>query len=400
MQRMTVRDVDLAGTRVIARVDYNVPLDSEGRVTDDLRIRETLPTVRYVLGHGASLVLMAHLGRPKGKIVPGLSLRPVANRLSELLKIPVAMAPDCVGPETAVLAAGLKPGGILLLENLRFHKEEESNDPDFARQLATFGDVYVNDAFGTAHRAHASTEGITHHLSTSVAGFLMERELAAFHALLSAPQRPFLAILGGAKVSDKIGVLQNLLRVADSVFVGGAMANTFLLAKGFRVGDSLVETAAVDTARAVMEDASRMGKEVLLPVDVVVATELSRGAVTRVVPGDGIPDGWKALDIGPLSIQAVRDSCAHAATIFWNGPMGVFETPPFDAGTMETARALASATSAGVVTVVGGGDSGAALQKAGLAAAVTHLSTGGGASLELVEGRELPGVMALQAVQA
>ena len=397
LKRKTIRDVELKDRRVIARVDYNVPLDADGHVTDDLRIRETLPTIIYIMEHGASLVLMAHLGRPKGKPVPSMSLKPVAKRLADLLGRPVAMAPDCVGPEAERMAKALKPGEILLLENLRYHKEEEANDPEFARQLGALGDVYVNDAFGTAHRAHASTEGITHHMKTSVAGFLMEKELTAFHTLLSTPRHPLLAILGGAKVSDKIGVLQNLLRLADTVFVGGAMANTFIMAKGLPVGASLVEPDAVETAQAALAEATRLGKELLLPVDVVVARELASGADTTVVPVEGIPADLKALDIGPESRSLVRAICAKAHTIFWNGPMGVFEVPPFDQGTMETARALAAATSAGAVTVVGGGDSGAALEKAGLAKAVSHLSTGGGASLELVEGRVLPGVAALEA---
>jgi phosphoglycerate kinase len=340
---------------------------------------------------------MAHLGRPKGKVLPGMSLKPVAGRLSELLGRPVIMAPDCVGAETERMAAHLNPGEILLLENLRFHKEEEANDPEFARQLAAMGEVYVNDAFGTAHRAHASTEGITRYMKTSVAGFLMEKELNAFHTLLAAPRRPVLAVLGGAKVSDKIGVLKSLLRVADSIFVGGAMANTFLLAKGLSVGLSLAEPGSVNTAREAMAEASRLGKELLLPVDVVTARDLIPGSPTAAVPVEAIPADAKIFDIGPRSRELVYSACAKAGTVFWNGPMGVFEVPPFDEGTTATARALAAATSAGAVTVVGGGDSGAAIEKAGLAKAVSHLSTGGGASLELVEGRALPGVDALEA---
>lgn len=396
LKRKTIRDVDLTARRVLVRVDYNVPQDQEGRITDDLRIRETLPTIRYILDHGASLILMAHLGRPKGKVVPRMSLKPVAARLGELVGRAVTMAPDCVGSETEALAAGLRPGETLMLENLRFHPEEEANDAEFARRLASLGDIFVNDAFGTAHRAHASTEGITHWLPTSVAGLLMEKELAAFHTLLSSPSHPVLAILGGAKVSDKIGVLRNLLRIADSVFVGGAMANTFLLAKGLSVGASLAEPDAVETANAIVAEASRLGRLLLLPVDVVVARDLAPGAEAAVVPVEGIPAGFKVVDIGPRSRDAVRAATAAAKTVFWNGPMGVFEVAPFDEGTVETARALAEATTAGTVTVVGGGDSGAALEKAGLAKAVTHLSTGGGASLELVEGRILPGIEALE----
>ncbi len=397
LNRKTVRDVDLREARVLVRVDYNVPLDAEGRVADDLRIRETLPTIDYVLSQGASVILMSHLGRPKGKVTPSFSLKPVAERLAHLLGRPVPLAPDCVGEEVRRLAQALRPGEVLLLENLRFHKEEEANDPAFARELASLGDIYVNDAFGAAHRAHASTEGITRYVRHSVAGLLMEKELQAFCALLGHPKRPFVAVLGGAKVSDKIGVLQNLLSLADTVFVGGAMANTFLAARGFAVGDSLFEPDAIPTATAAMEKAASLGKELLLPVDVVVAQELSPHAPLMVVPVSGIPAGYKALDVGPESIARLEAACAQAKTVFWNGPMGVFETPPFDRGTIEAARALAAATTRGAITVVGGGDSGAALRRAGLAESVTHLSTGGGASLELVEGRELPGVAALEA---
>lgn len=392
----TIRDIDVRGKRVLVRVDLNVPMSPDGAVADDLRIRASLPTIEYLLVHGGSLVLMSHLGRPKGKVIPGLTLRPVAAVLTELLGREVRMAPDCVGKEVKRLVDGLQPGEILLLENLRFHKAETANDSEFARQLAALGDIYVNDAFGTAHRAHASTVGIPEALGSGIAGFLMDKELRFFQRLLAAPDPPFLAILGGAKVSGKIKVLKNLLEIADTVFVGGAMANTFFLAQGFTIGDSLVEPDAVETANTILCEAARLRKNLMLPVDLVVARDLSHESEPLTVPSQRIPEGYKALDIGPESLSLLASACADAKTVFWNGPMGVFESPPFDRGTLEVGRRLAEATKQGAITVVGGGDSAAALRKAGLADSISHLSTGGGASLELVEGRELPGIMALQ----
>ncbi len=387
MNKKTVRDIDLRRKRVLVRVDFNVPL-KDGEVGDDTRIRAALPTIRYLLEQEAVIILMSHLGRPKGKVVPGLSLSPVAAHLHTLLRRPVAFVEECVGPEVKALAAKLRPGDVLLLENLRFHPEERGNDPDFAAQLAALADVYVNDAFGTAHRAHASTAGVPQHLP-AVAGFVMKKELEFLGQALLSPQRPYIAILGGAKVSDKIGVIQSLLSDVDALLIGGGMANTFLLAQGREVGDSLVEADSVPLAQQLMEEA---GERLLLPEDVVIADKFDADAAARVVPADAVPAGWRIMDIGPATVERYSKALAAAQTVVWNGPMGVFEFPRFAEGTFAIARVLAEADA---VTVIGGGDSAAAVRQAGLADRMTHISTGGGASLEFLEGKELPGVAAL-----
>jgi phosphoglycerate kinase len=387
MNKKTVRDIDLAGEKVLMRVDFNVPM-TDGAVTDDKRIRASLPTIQYVLDQGASLVLMSHLGRPKGGPEPELSLGAAARALSGLLGRPVAMAPDCVGPEVEALAAALAPGDVLMLENVRFHPEEEQNEPGFARRLAALGTVYVNDAFGSAHRAHASTEGVARHLP-AVSGFLMEKELSYLGRATSNPERPYVAILGGAKISDKIAVISNLLDRCDTLLIGGGMANTFLKAKGFDMASSLVEADAVDTARDLL---AKGGDRLLLPVDLVVADRFDAGAERRVVDAEKVPAGWRALDIGPRSIAAFAVVLRTAKLVVWNGPMGVFELPRFAEGTFAIARLLAEVDA---TTVIGGGDSASAVKKAGVAAKMSHVSTGGGASLELLEGKILPGVAAL-----
>ncbi len=389
MNKKTIRDVDVRGKRVLVRVDFNVPL-ADGKVADDTRIRAALPTIQYLIDQGAKVILMSHLGRPKGEVKPELSLKPVAERLSELLGKPVKMAPDCVGPEVEAMAAELQPGEVLLLENTRFHPEERKNDPEFAQQLARLGDLYVNDAFGSAHRAHASTEGVAHYLP-AVAGFLMEKELTFLGKALEAPERPFIAILGGAKISDKIGVIQNLLGKVDTLLIGGGMANTFLQAQGYDMAESLVEEGSLDVARQLLEQ----GKDKIhLPVDLVVADAFDANANHKVVPVDQVPAGWRALDIGPATIAHFRNRLAGAKTVVWNGPMGVFEFPAFAKGTFAVAQILAELEDA--VTIIGGGDSVAAIHQAGLADRITHISTGGGASLELLEGKTLPGVAVLQ----
>ncbi|WP_376788642.1 phosphoglycerate kinase [Thermoflexus sp.] len=386
MNKMTVRDVDVRGRRVLVRVDFNVPI-AEGRVTDDTRIRATLPTLQYLLDQGAALIVMSHLGRPK-KPDPTFSLKPVAERLSELLARPVQMAPDCVGPEVEAMATALQPGQVLMLENLRFHPEEEKNDPEFARQLARLGDLCVNDAFGAAHRAHASVEAIARFIPV-VAGFLMEKEIRYLSQALTNPKRPFVAILGGAKISDKIGVIESFLARADRVLIGGGMANTFLKAQGYEVGDSLVEEEALETARQLL---ARGGDRLWLPVDVVIADAFAPDAQARVVPIDQVPAGWRILDIGPQTVARYTEEIRRAAFIVWNGPLGVFEFPRFAEGTFAIARAIADS---GAMSIVGGGDSVAAVHAAGVADRITHISTGGGASLEFLEGRTLPGIAVL-----
>jgi len=394
MAKLTVRDLELGGKRVLMRVDFNVPLEG-GKVRDDTRIRAALPTINYVLEKGGRLILMSHLGRPKGKVVPELSLKPVAGRLSELLERPVKMAPDCVGPEVERMVGELREGEVLLLENLRFHPEEEKNDPEFSKKLAALGDLYVNDAFGTAHRAHASTEGVTHYFSQCAAGFLMEKELKFLGMVLESPERPFVAILGGAKVSDKIGVIRNLLDKVDSLLLGGGMAYTFFKAKGWEVGRSLLEEDKVNLASELMEEAEGKGVKLLLPVDNVVTDFLDfegrKYGRTQVVPSDGIPSGWEGVDIGPETARKFREEVLGARTIFWNGPMGVFEIDEFAKGTEEVAKALAEATRKGTITVVGGGDSAAAVRKAGLEDEVSHVSTGGGAPWSSWKGRNFLG---------
>jgi phosphoglycerate kinase len=383
----TLQELDLTGKRVFIRVDFNVPLAPGGQqITSDKRIRASLPTIQYALEKGAGLVLASHLGRPKGKRNPEMSLQPVAVRLAELLGRPVAMAPDCVGPEVEAMLP--KPGEVLLLENLRFHPEEEKNDPDFSRQLARLCDVYINDAFGSAHRAHASTEGMVAFVPVAAAGLLMEQELKYLTMVTQNPARPALAILGGAKVSDKIEVIENLLKIVDRLLIGGAMAYTFLKAQGLPVGKSLVEDDKLDLARNLMAAA---GPKLLLPEDHVVAPELKDGVEPAVVTV--IPDDQMGLDIGPATRARYAEVIAGAKTIVWNGPMGVFEKPPFDQGTVAVAQAVAAS---GATSVVGGGDSEKAVKAAGVADQISHISTGGGASLEFLAGLELPGVAALR----
>lgn len=394
MDQATVRDVDVRGKRVLERVDFNVPLDDEGRITDDTRLRASLPTIQYLLDNGASVILMSHLGRPKGAPNPKYSLKPVAERLGELLEQSVALAPDCVGSEVERQAHDLQPGQVLLLENLRFHAEEEANDPDFAKQLAGLGDLYVNDAFGTAHRAHASTEGVAHDLP-AVAGFLMEKELNFLGGALENPKRPFVAISGGAKVSDKIAVLDHLIEIADAVLVGGGMANTFFKANGLFVGDSLVEDDKLDEARRLMTKAAQSGKRFILPVDVAVGEKFSDAAERVLTTPDAIQPDWRILDVGPQTILEFGNALEDAQTIIFNGSLGVTEFPKFAQGTNALIGLLVERTEAGAITIVGGGDSAAAVEAVGAADKLTHVSTGGGASLEFLEGRGLPGVAAL-----
>ena len=395
MQKKTLSDLSLQGKRVLMRVDFNVPLDEGRNITDDKRIVEALPSIRKVVEAGGRLILMSHLGRPKGKVNPEYSLAPAAKRLSELLDAPVAMAKECIGNEVMQQVLELRDGDVLMLENLRFHAEEEKNDPDFAKELASLGEIYVNDAFGTAHRAHASTEGITHYLQTAVAGYLIEKELRYLGGALDNAVRPFVAILGGSKISGKIDVLEQLFNKVDTVLVGGAMVFTFFKAQGMNVGNSLVENEKLDLALSLIEQAKSKGVRLLLPTDVVVAGEISADAPSKVEPVSGISDGMIGLDIGPETIEAYTKEILGAKTVLWNGPMGVFEIDQFARGTFAVAQALADTTATGAVTIIGGGDSAAAIAKAGLASKVTHVSTGGGASLEFLEGKVLPGIAAL-----
>jgi phosphoglycerate kinase len=395
MQKKTLSDISLQGKRVLMRVDFNVPLDQDRNITDEKRIVEALPSIRKVIDEGGRLILMSHLGRPKGKANPAFSLAPVAKRLSELLDCPVTMAKECIGTEVMQQVLALQDGEVLMLENLRFHSEEEENDPDFAKELASMGEIYVNDAFGTAHRAHASTEGITRYVQTSVAGYLIEKELRYLGTALNNPQRPFVAILGGAKISGKIDVLDNLFDKVDTVLVGGAMVFTFFKAQGLEVGNSLVEENKLELALSLLQKAKEKGVRLILPEDVVVAAEISADAPSRVEPVTAISEGMIGLDIGPATIAAYSKEILGAKTVLWNGPMGVFEIAQFAEGTFAIAKALAAATAEGAVTIIGGGDSAAAIAKAGLSDKVTHVSTGGGASLEFLEGKELPGIAAL-----
>ncbi|MCG8403072.1 MAG: phosphoglycerate kinase [Firmicutes bacterium] len=392
MVKKTVRDIDVSGKRVLVRVDFNAPLDKEGKVADDTRIKAALPTIRYLTDNRAKVILMSHLGRPKGQVDDRYRLDPVAGRLAELLGKPVRKADDCVGAAVQALIGEMAEGDVALLENVRFSPEEEKNNESFARQLASLGDIYVNDAFGTAHRAHASTEGVADFLP-AVAGFLMEKELDMLGRVLGAPAKPFVAVIGGAKVSDKMAVIDNLLRQVDALLIGGGMANTFLKAKGLEVGKSLVEADKIGLAGELVRKAKNSQVELLLPVDVVVAPAATPDAQSRVVPAQNIPADAMALDIGPETARQYGDRLKGAATVVWNGPMGVFEMESFAAGTMAVAEALAES---GAVSVIGGGDSAAAVHKAGVADKITHISTGGGASLEFLEGRALPGVAALQ----
>src|SRR3990172_6199472 len=393
MDKLTIRDVDVAGKRVFVRVDFNVPLE-DGKVTDDSRIRAALPTIRHLLSHGARVVLASHLGRPDGKVQDGLRLRPVAERLTQLLGRNVPVTGDALGIGTVDAVKRLRPGEVLLLENLRFHAAEEKNDPAFAEQLAAYADIYVNDAFGTAHRAHASTVGIAT-LLPSYAGFLMEQEIAQLSNLVESPARPYAAIVGGAKVSGKLKVLDNLVGRVDVLVLGGGMANTFLLAQGKAVGKSLAEHDMIDEARRVLASAQAKGVEVILPVDVIVAKEVTRGTEYKTLSAEKIPASWHIVDVGKATLDLMEAALANAMTVFWNGPLGVFEIPSFAHGTKQIARFLADRCDAGATVVVGGGDSVAAIQQQGLASRFSHISTGGGASLEFLEGRELPGVAVL-----
>jgi phosphoglycerate kinase len=392
MDKSTVRDVDVEGRRVFVRADLNVPLE-DGRITDDTRIRASLPTIVYLLERGASVILASHLGRPKGKVNDALRMKPVADRLSNLLGRPVRMTGDALGPGVQVAVDKLRAGDLLMLENLRFHAAEEANDPEFAKALAGLADLYVNDAFGAAHRAHASTEGITHDLP-AVAGLLMEREVDALSKLLHRPPRPFHAVIGGAKISGKLEVIEALLSRCQAVLLGGGMANTFLAAKDIELGKSLVEEDQLENARRIMAQARRKRVRLMLPTDAVIAAQIHHRARTHVVAVDAVPKDQMVVDIGPDTRKAYAEHLAKAKTIFWNGPMGVFEVPQFAEGTNAIARTLAR-RSAATVTVVGGGDSVAAVEQLGLAERMTHVSTGGGASLEFLEGKTLPGVAAL-----
>jgi phosphoglycerate kinase len=397
MRKQTVRDLAWVGKRALVRVDFNVPQDASGKITDDTRIRAALPTIRYLLEQQArGVVLMSHLGRPKGKVNPKYSMAPVVTRLHELLPEArsVTQVEAITGPVAEAAVAELGPGMVLMLENTRFDPREEANDPAMAAELARLGDVFVNDAFGAAHRANASTEGVAHQLP-AVAGFLLEKELAYIGGALEHPQRPFVTIIGGAKISDKISVIDNLLGKVDALLIGGGMANTFLLAEGKELGDSLVEPDSVETARTLIAKARSSGVRLLLPVDAVVADAFSATAHRQVVTVDGVTAGWRILDIGPETVRLYCDAIMGAKLLIWNGPMGVFEFEPFAGGTRAIAQAMADAGAAGAVTIIGGGDSVAAVEQAGLAERMAHVSTGGGASLELLEGKILPGVAAL-----
>ncbi len=391
--KKTVKDIDVAGKKVLLRCDFNVPMakDGSGVITDDKRIRAALPTIQYLLEQNAAVVACSHLGKPKGEVKPELSLKPVAARLSELLGRTVIMAADVVGPDAQAKAAALQPGQVLLLENTRFEKGETKNDPELAKQLAAMADVYVSDAFGAVHRAHASTAGVADHLP-AVSGFLIQKELEIIGGALANPKRPLVAILGGSKVTSKIGVINNLLEIADTIIIGGGMAYTFAAAQGGKVGDSLLEEDWKDYANEMVQKAAAKGVKLLLPVDTVAANAFAADAQSQVVKTSEIPDGWQGLDIGPESIALYCDAVKDAGTVIWNGPMGVFEFPAFAKGTEAVAEAL-SQTSA--ITIIGGGDSAAAVQQLGYAEKMTHISTGGGASLEFMEGKELPGVACL-----
>ena len=387
MNKKTVKDIDLKGKRVLMRVDFNVPMQ-DGKVTDDKRIRASLPTIKYVLDQGAALILMSHLGRPKSASDSEFSLRPVSEVLSSMLEIPVKMAPDFVGSEVETMVKELQPGEVLMLENTRFHPGEEKNDLELAKQMSVLGEVYVNDAFGSAHRAHASTEGVARFLP-AVSGFLMEQELEYLGRAVANPEHPYIAILGGAKISDKIDVVETLLSRADKLIIGGGMANTFLAAQGLNMQDSLVEDTSLETAKSIL---AKSGDKLILPVDAVIADKFEAEANSQVVDVDKIPAGWRMLDVGPKTLELYKRALDGAKLIVWNGPVGVFEMPKFAEGTFALARMLAES---GATTVIGGGDSASAVKKAGVAKQMTHVSTGGGASLEFLEGKELPGVAAL-----
>ena len=397
MSKKTIANLsaaDLAGKRVLVRVDFNVPFDN-GSITDDTRIRAALPTIKELISNGAKVILCSHMGRPKGKVVDSMSLTPVAARLGELLGQKVTMCDDCVGESVTAAIGGLENGQVALLENLRFHSEEEGNDPEFAKQLAANADLYVNDAFGTAHRAHASTEGVTHYLSPSVAGYLIEKELQYLQAAIENPQRPLVAIIGGSKVSSKIGVIETLLEKCDKLIIGGGMIFTFYKARGLNVGKSLVEDDKLELAKSLEAKAKEKGVDFLLPSDVVLADNFAPDPNAKTTSIDNIEDGWMGLDIGPDSIKLFQDALSDCKAVIWNGPMGVFEFDKFAAGTEAIARTLAELTGTGTTTIIGGGDSVAAVEKVGVAEKMSHISTGGGASLELLEGKVLPGIAAL-----
>jgi len=395
MKKLTIDNLDLKDKRVLVRVDFNVPLDENQNITDDIRITAALPTIKKIIAAGGKTVLMSHLGRPKGKPTPKYSLKPAAVRLGELLGKEVKLAPDCIGSDVKAIVDAMKAGDVVLLENLRFHEEEEKNNPDFAKQLAEFGDIYVNDAFGTAHRAHASTEGVTKYISKCAAGYLMQKELEYLGGAISNPERPYVAVLGGAKISGKIDVITNLLSKVDTLIIGGGMAYTFYKAQGKEIGTSLLEAEKLDLAKEVLQKVADTKVDFLLPVDVVVAPEFKNESPAEVVSVNSIPADKMGLDIGPETIKLFKEKLLGAKTIVWNGPMGVFEFDNFAKGTNAIAQALVDATAKGAKTIIGGGDSAAAISKAGLDDKVSHVSTGGGASLEFLEGKELPGVAAL-----
>jgi phosphoglycerate kinase len=394
MNKKTIDDVLLKGKRVLLRVDFNVPMKGS-KVTSDTRIVESLPTIKKIINDGGRAILMSHLGRPKGKPTPEFSMKPVSARLSELLGKPVKFAPDCIGPEVAKMVSALNDGDMLLLENLRFYAEEEANDEKFSKELSALGDVYVDDAFGSAHRAHASTQGVTRFLQPAVAGYLMKKELDYLSRAISNPARPYVAILGGAKISGKIDVIQNLMNIVDSLLIGGGMMFTFYKAQGLEIGNSLLEADKVDLAKRILDDSKKRGVRLLFPVDCVVVEKVDNNSPKKVMPVNQIPKGWAGVDIGPETVRQFTNELRSAKTVVWNGPMGIFEMENFSAGTFAIARALADITRSGATTIVGGGDSASAIKKAGVAKAVSHVSTGGGASLEFLEGKALPGVAAL-----
>ncbi len=395
MNTKTIDDVELRGKKVLVRVDFNVPMTADLKISDDKRIVEALPTIRTILDKGGIPILMSHLGRPKGGPSPEFSLKPVAEHLGTLLSVKVFFANDCIGKATRQMVDALKVGDVLMLENLRFHAEEEKNDPGFAKELASYGDVYANDAFGTAHRAHASTEGVTKFLKPCVAGYLMKKEFEYLTQAVANPKRPYIAILGGAKISGKIDVIQNLLPKVDVLVIGGGMAFTFFQAQGLEVGDSLVEQDKIQLAKQILDEIKTKNRRVILPVDCIIADKFDNNAQRKTVPVTKIPSGWRGLDIGPETIQLIKLEMKNAKTIVWNGPMGVFEMSSFANGTLEIAKLLAEATKNGATTIVGGGDSAAAVAQMGFEASISHVSTGGGASLEFLEGKQLPGLVAL-----
>ena len=395
MNKLTIDDIGLSGRRVLVRVDFNVPLNDDGDILDDLRIRESLPTICKIIESGGRTILMSHMGRPKGKVVDKLRLAPTALRLSEYLKMEIKLAPDCIGEETLRLSRELSNGEVLLLENLRFHSEEEANDPSFAQELSQLGDVYVNDAFGAAHRAHSSVEGITHFISPCVAGYLMQKEIDFLGKAVESPQKPFVAILGGAKVKGKIEIIEQLLDKADTILVGGGMSFTFLKAEGLEIGDSLLEQDKIDLAQDTMNKAREKGVNFVLPSDIILAREKSEEAEVKLCDIENIEPGWSGYDIGPATAKKYGESIENAGTVLWNGPMGVFEYAVFAEGTKNVAEALAKATEKGGITIVGGGDSAAAVKRFNISDKVSHVSTGGGASLEFLGGKNLPGISSL-----